>query len=62
MKPTDAVLPRTKQEAAFWSLWVAQGWAAGETQAVDIYQDDLGRLERDLERFHAGCPYPQCRR
>ena len=48
MKPTDAVLPRTKQEAAFWSLWVAQGWAAGETQAVDIYQDDLGRLERDL--------------
>ena len=48
MKPTDAVLPRTKQEAAFWSLWVAQGWAAGETQAVEIYQDDLGRLERDL--------------
>ena len=23
-------------------------WAAGETQAVEIYQDDLGRLERDL--------------
>ena len=48
MKPTDADLPRTKQEAAYWSLWVAQGWAAGETQAVEIYQDDLGRLERDL--------------
>jgi defect in organelle trafficking protein DotC len=48
MKPTDAVLPRTKQEAAYWSVWVAQGWAAGETQAVEIYQDDLGRLERDL--------------
>jgi defect-in-organelle-trafficking protein DotC len=48
MPPTDAVLPRTKQEAAFWSLWVAQGWAAGQTQAVDIYQDDLGRLEQDL--------------
>jgi defect-in-organelle-trafficking protein DotC len=48
MRPTDAVLPRTKQEAAYWSLQVAQGWAAGETQAVDIYQDDLGRLERDI--------------
>jgi defect-in-organelle-trafficking protein DotC len=48
MKPTDADLPRTKQEAAYWSLWVAQGWAAGEAQAVEIYQDDLGRLERDL--------------
>ena len=48
MRPTDAVLPRTNQEAAYWSLWVAQGWAAGETQAVEIYQDDLGRLERDL--------------
>ena len=47
-KPTDADLPRTNQEAAYWSLWVAQGWAAGETQAVEIYQDDLGRLERDL--------------
>jgi defect-in-organelle-trafficking protein DotC len=48
MKPPDADLPRTKQEAAYWSLWVAQGWAAGEAQAVEIYQDDLGRLERDL--------------
>jgi defect-in-organelle-trafficking protein DotC len=48
MKPADADLPRTKQEAAYWSLWVAQGWAAGEAQAVEIYQDDLGRLERDL--------------
>ena len=48
LTPTDADLPRTNQEAAYWSLWVAQGWAAGEAQAVEIYQDDLGRLERDL--------------
>jgi defect-in-organelle-trafficking protein DotC len=48
LTPTDADLPRTNQEAAYWSLGVAQGWAAGETQAVEIYQDDLGRLERDL--------------
>jgi defect in organelle trafficking protein DotC len=47
-QPTDAVLPRTKQEAAYWSKWVAEGWADGEKQAVEIFLDDLGRLERDI--------------
>jgi len=47
-KPTDAALPRTKQEVAYWNKWVAEGWAQGEKQAVEIYLSDLGRLERDI--------------
>lgn len=47
-KPTDAALPRTKQEVAYWDKWVAEGWAQGEKQAVEIYLSDLGRLERDI--------------
>jgi defect-in-organelle-trafficking protein DotC len=48
MRPTDAALPRTKQEVAYWDKWVAEGWAAGETQAVEIFLADLGRLQRDM--------------
>lgn len=47
-RPVDAVLPRTKQEAAYWNKWVAEGWAQGEKQAVEIFLSDLGRLERDI--------------
>jgi defect-in-organelle-trafficking protein DotC len=47
-RPTDAALPRTPQEVAYWDKWVAEGWADGETQAVNIFLADLGRLERDI--------------
>jgi defect-in-organelle-trafficking protein DotC len=47
-RPSDGVLPRTKQEAAYWNKWVAEGWAQGEKQAVEIFLSDLGRLERDM--------------
>jgi len=47
-RPTDAALPRTKQEVAFWAKWVAEGWADGEKQAVEIFLSDLGRLQRDI--------------
>jgi defect-in-organelle-trafficking protein DotC len=47
-RPTDAALPRTKQEVAYWNKWVAEGWAQGEKQAVEIFLSDLGRLERDI--------------
>jgi defect-in-organelle-trafficking protein DotC len=47
-RPADAVLPRSEQEVAFWNKYVAEGWAQGEKQAVDIFLSDLGRLERDL--------------
>ncbi len=48
MRPNDGSLPRTKQEVAFWNKWVAEGWADGEKQAVEIFLSDLGRLERDI--------------
>ena len=47
-RPNDGALPRTRQEVAFWDKWVAEGWAEGEKQAVDIFLADLGRLERDI--------------
>lgn len=47
-RPTDAALPRTKQEVAFWNKWVAEGWADGETQEDEIFLADLGRLQRDM--------------
>jgi defect-in-organelle-trafficking protein DotC len=47
-RPSDGALPRTKQEAAYWNKWVAEGWAQGEKQAVEIFLSDLGRLERDI--------------
>jgi len=47
-RPSDGVLPRTRQEVAYWNKWVAEGWAQGEKQAVAIFLSDLGRLERDI--------------
>jgi defect in organelle trafficking protein DotC len=47
-RPTDAALPRTGQEVAYWDKWVAEGWAQGEKQAVEIFLSDLGRLDRDI--------------
>ena len=47
-RPADGTLPRTRQEVAYWDKWVAEGWAQGEKQAVEIYLSDLGRLERDI--------------
>lgn len=48
IRPNDAVLPRTDKEVAYWNKWVAEGWAQGEKQAIDIYLSDLGRLQRDI--------------
>lgn len=47
-RPADAVLPRTKTEVAYWNKFVAEGWAQGEKQAVEIFLSDLGRLQRDI--------------
>ncbi len=46
--PPDDLRPRTSEEAGYWTKWVAEGWAKGERQAVEIFLSDLGRLERDL--------------
>ncbi|MGH7058587.1 MAG: type IV secretory system conjugative DNA transfer family protein, partial [Acetobacteraceae bacterium] len=48
MRPTDAALPRTPQEVAYWNKWVAEGWADGEKQGDEIFLDDLGRLRRTI--------------
>lgn len=47
-RPNDAVLPHAKLEVAYWKKYVAQGWAQGEKQAVQIFLSDLGRLQRDI--------------
>ena len=47
-RPADAVLPRTEQEVQYWNKYVAEGWAEGERQAVEIFLNDLGRLQRDI--------------
>ena len=46
--PPDDLRPRSKQEVEYWNKWVAEGWARGERQAVEIFLSDLGRLEGDL--------------
>lgn len=47
-RPADAGLPHTDKEVAWWNRWVAEGWADGEKQAVEIFLADLGRLQRDI--------------
>jgi defect-in-organelle-trafficking protein DotC len=47
-RPSEAVLPRTEPEAAYWNKFVAEGWAQGEKQGVEIFLSDLGRLQRDI--------------
>lgn len=47
-RPADAVLPHTKAEVSYWNKHVAEGWAQGEKQAVEIFLSDLGRLQRDI--------------
>ena len=46
--PPDDLRPRSAEEVEYWNKWVAEGWAKGERQAVEIFLSDLGRLERDL--------------
>jgi len=47
-RPADAVLPHSRAEVAYWNKHVAEGWAQGEKQAVEIFLSDLGRLQRDI--------------
>jgi defect-in-organelle-trafficking protein DotC len=47
-RPADAGLPQSDKEVAWWNKWLAEGWAAGEKQAAQIFLADLGRLQRDL--------------
>lgn len=54
-RPSEAVLPRTEAETTYWTQSVAEGWAEGERQAVEIFLADLGRIQRDfvgMARYH----------
>jgi defect-in-organelle-trafficking protein DotC len=46
--PVATLRPRTPQEVEIWRKGVAYGWAAGQRQAVEIFLDDLGRLDREI--------------
>lgn len=46
--PADAVRPQVEAEVEVWRVGVAQGFAAGERQASEIFMADLGRLQRDI--------------
>ena len=46
--PVDILRPRTPEEVEIWRKGVAYGWAAGQRQAVEIFLDDLGRLDREI--------------
>jgi defect-in-organelle-trafficking protein DotC len=46
--PPDDLRPRTAKEVQYWNKWVAEGWGAGEKQAVEIFLADLSRLQRDI--------------
>lgn len=46
--PNDALRPRTTHEVEVWREGIARGFAAGERQAVEIFLDDLARLEREI--------------
>ncbi len=41
-------LPKSKGEKALWDSAVARGWNDGLAQATENYQDNLGRLKRDV--------------
>ena len=48
LRPADSAMPHTDTEVGYWNKWVAEGWADGEKQAVEIFLSDLGRLQRDI--------------
>lgn len=46
--PPDQLLPRDGSEREAWKRWVSEGWHMGVTQAQEIFEADLRRLERDF--------------
>lgn len=45
--PPDILRPINDKERAQWGEWVSAGWAEGEKQANEIFQEDLNRLTAD---------------
>lgn len=46
--PTDAARPKSRDEVRYWEQVVAEGWALGETQAVEVFQAKLSALKSSL--------------
>lgn len=47
-KPSDALLPKNAGERDLWTKFVAEGWEQGREQAMEIFKQDLRRLDRDF--------------
>ena len=47
-RPADGGAAAHQAGSRLLEQWVAEGWAQGEKQAVEIFLSDLGRLERDI--------------
>ena len=45
--PPRVLWPKTAQEQADWSTWVAQGWQAGTSQADEIFEANVNQLTAD---------------
>ncbi len=46
--PDRSLLPRNGTEQGIWQEYVYQGWQAGLRQADNIFSENIGRLQRDM--------------
>lgn len=51
-KPHDVIFPRTSDESKVWIENLNRGWGEGVTQANEIFEIDLRRLQRDIEGMY----------
>lgn len=51
-KPHDVIFPRTAEESKVWIENLDRGWGEGVSQADDIFEIDLRRLQRDIEGMY----------
>ncbi len=47
--PSSLLLPKNESEKKVWQQLVLQGWNVGVRQADSIFEQSLGRLERDFK-------------
>jgi defect-in-organelle-trafficking protein DotC len=47
--PDPSLLPKDENEERVWDKYVSEGWESGIQQANSIFQENLGRLKRDME-------------
>lgn len=47
--PAKSTLPKTSAENKVWDEWVKKGWDQGYEQAIDLFESELSRLDRDFK-------------